>query len=73
VEEQLDIFGLVRTIESATYIKLGLTTGNMNLGGMGIISTLGQGGGCMCHCNQVKDGDGDSNSRPQAKYMHAAT
>jgi hypothetical protein len=41
-----DIFGLfVRTFESATYTKMLLTTGSVNLGGMGVISTLGQGGG----------------------------
>jgi hypothetical protein len=48
-----DIFGhSVCTIKSATYTKMLLTTGNKNLGGMGIKSTLGQGGGSMCHCNK---------------------
>jgi hypothetical protein len=45
VTEQRDIFSLfVRTFESATYTKMLLATGNVNLGGMGVISTLGQGG-----------------------------
>jgi hypothetical protein len=34
-----------------------VTTGITNVERMGLISTLGQGGGCMCHCNQEKDGD----------------
>jgi hypothetical protein len=48
-------FGLfVHTFESATYTEMVLTTGIMNLGGMSIITTLGQGEGCMCHCNPKK-------------------
>jgi hypothetical protein len=56
--EQKDIFSLsVRTFESATYTKMVLTTGNMNPGGMGVKSTLGQGGeGSMYHCNKKKMG-----------------
>jgi hypothetical protein len=57
VMEQRDIFGLfVRTFESVTYTKMLLTAGSVNLGGMGVISTLGQGGGSMCHCNKKKMG-----------------
>jgi hypothetical protein len=57
VRGQRDIFDLsVHTFEPATYNKIVLTTGNMNLGGMDIKSTLGQGGGCMCHCNKKKMG-----------------
>jgi hypothetical protein len=45
VGEQKDIFGVfVHTTESATYTKMMLTTGIMNLRGMGIKTTLGQGG-----------------------------
>jgi hypothetical protein len=41
----MDIFShFVHTIEPATYTKMMLTAGNMSLGGMGIESTLGQGG-----------------------------
>jgi hypothetical protein len=54
----LDIFGLfVHTIKSATYTKMVLTTGIMNLGGMGIITTLGQGGRQYVSLQQEKDGD----------------
>jgi hypothetical protein len=52
---RMDIFGLfVCTFESATYTKLLLTTGRLNHGGMGLISTLGQGG--MCHSSKKKMG-----------------
>jgi hypothetical protein len=53
--EQKGIFGLsVHTFESATYTKILLTTENMSLGGTGVKSTLGQGGGSLCHCNKKK-------------------
>jgi hypothetical protein len=62
VEEQEDIFGLsVRTIEPATYTKMLLTTRNMNLGGMGVKSTLGQGGRQYVSLQQEKDGGTVSN------------
>jgi hypothetical protein len=54
---QMDIFGLfIRTFELATYTKMLLTTGSMNHGGMGVRSTLGQGGGSMCHSSKKKMG-----------------
>jgi CTP-dependent riboflavin kinase len=57
MEEQKDIFShFVRTIESATYTEMFLTTGNMNLEGMGIKSTLGQGRQYVS-LQQEKDGD----------------
>jgi hypothetical protein len=34
-----------------------VTTRVVNSERMGLKSTLGQRGSCMCHCNQEKDGD----------------
>jgi hypothetical protein len=56
--EQMDIFGLFdRTFELATYTKMLLTTGSMNHGGMGVRSTLGQGGRQYVSLQYEKDGE----------------
>jgi hypothetical protein len=47
----------VHTFQSATYTKLLLTIGSLNHGGMGLKSTLGQGGGSMCQCGKKKMGE----------------
>jgi hypothetical protein len=53
----MDIFGhFVCAIEPATYTKMVLTTGIMNLGGMGIKYTLGQGGRLHVSLQPEKDG-----------------
>jgi hypothetical protein len=54
----MDIFSLfVRIFESATYTKSLLTTGNLNHGGMGLRSTLGQGGRQYVSQHQENDGE----------------
>jgi hypothetical protein len=53
----MDNFSLfIHTFESATYTNLLLTTESLNHGGMSLKTTLGQGGGSMCHNNKKKMG-----------------
>jgi hypothetical protein len=62
VTGRMDIHGqFVRTSESATDTKLLVTTGSSNHGGMGLKSTLGQGGRQYVSQWQEKDGGGVTN------------